>query len=137
MPLFFSHIVLFISEVHVDEETGMKRYPFELRTVPRLHWEDPTADHLMTHEVSNQSLLVFVGLQINSLGTSDPTVCESQPPSSVKLASRQCVISTRNRYAGDAHNTGDTGDAVPLFQALKKQYKMSQCSEHCVRSRKK
>ena len=64
MPLFFS---LFISEVHVDEETGMKRYPFELQTVPRLHWEDPTADHLMTHEVTNQSLLVFEGLKSTHL----------------------------------------------------------------------
>ena len=91
MPLFFSHILLFISEVHVDEETGMKRYPFELRTVPRLHWEDPTADHLMTHEVSNQSLLVFVGLQINSLGTSDLTVCESQPPHPLCETSKSSV----------------------------------------------
>jgi len=38
-------------EVYLDEETGMKKYPFDLEQVPRLHWEDPTADHLMTHEV--------------------------------------------------------------------------------------
>ena len=40
--------------VRVDEETGMKRYPFFLDPVPRLHWEDPTADHLMTHEVGQE-----------------------------------------------------------------------------------
>ena len=88
--IFLSYSFVY-SEVQVDEETGMKRYPFELRTVPRLHWEDPTADHLMTHEVSNQSLLVFVGLQINSLSTSDPTVCESQPPHPLCETSKSSV----------------------------------------------
>lgn len=70
MPMQFwgPYILLLFPEVHVDEETGMKRYPFELQAVPRLHWEDPTADHLMTHEVSNQLLLAFVGLQMDSLG---------------------------------------------------------------------
>ena len=29
----------------------LKDLPFQLKPVPRLHWEDPTADHLMTHEV--------------------------------------------------------------------------------------
>ena len=68
MQFWSPYILLLFPEVHVDEETGMKRYPFELQAVPRLHWEDPTADHLMTHEVSNQLLLAFVGLQMDSLG---------------------------------------------------------------------
>ena len=45
---------MFSAVVHVNEETGMKHYPFELESVPRLHWEDPTADHLMTHEVGQE-----------------------------------------------------------------------------------
>ena len=35
----------------MDEETGLKQFPFIIKSVPRLHWEDPSADHLMTHEV--------------------------------------------------------------------------------------
>ncbi len=38
----------------LDELTGLNHYPFKLVPVPRLHWEDPTADHLMTHEVSRK-----------------------------------------------------------------------------------
>ncbi|XP_064387370.1 hypoxia-inducible factor 1-alpha inhibitor-like [Halichondria panicea] len=38
-------------EVVFDEATGLKHYPFPLEQVPRLHWDDPTADHLMTHEM--------------------------------------------------------------------------------------
>ena len=42
-----------VSEVLLDEKTGLKQYPFPLEPIPRLHWDDPTADHLMTHEVSS------------------------------------------------------------------------------------
>ena len=112
MQFWEPYLLLLFPEVRVDEETGMKRYPFELQTVPRLHWEDPTADHLMTHEVSNQSLL---GVQMNSLGiqtqpcvhhlralfrekrTICPPLLESQPPPFLPwnyVASHQCLINT-------------------------------------------
>ncbi len=42
----------YLAVVCVDELTGLKHYPFKLSPVPRLNWEDPAADHLMTHEVS-------------------------------------------------------------------------------------
>ena len=40
-----------ISGISFNIGTGLKDFPFQLKPVPRLHWEDPTADHLMTHEV--------------------------------------------------------------------------------------
>lgn len=45
-----------LTEVILDERTGLKHYPFELKPIPRVHWEDPTADHLMTHEVRTSKL---------------------------------------------------------------------------------
>ena len=37
--------------ITVDEKTGIKNYPLKLQPIPRLPWEDPHADHLMTQEV--------------------------------------------------------------------------------------
>ena len=37
--------------ITVDERTGLKNYPLKLQSIPRLPWEDPQADHLMTQEV--------------------------------------------------------------------------------------
>ena len=42
-------------EVVVDEQTGLRRYPFPLEPIPRLHWEDAEADHRMTHEVKGEA----------------------------------------------------------------------------------
>ena len=58
-PIHASHLTphtphLIHAEVLFDEQTGMKHYPFTLEKVPRLHWEDPAADHLMTHEVCDE-----------------------------------------------------------------------------------
>ena len=36
--------------ITVDERTGLKNYPLKLQSIPRLPWEDPQADHLMTQE---------------------------------------------------------------------------------------
>eukprot|EP00731_Ephydatia_muelleri_P017582 Em0010g680a len=36
--------------ITVDEKTGIKNYPLKLQPIPRLPWEDPHADHLMTQE---------------------------------------------------------------------------------------
>ena len=49
LSLTHSHTI----EVFIDEATGLKHYPFELKPIPRVHWEDPMADHLMTHEVND------------------------------------------------------------------------------------
>jgi hypoxia-inducible factor 1-alpha inhibitor (HIF hydroxylase) len=34
----------------VDGETGLRQFPFQVKCVQRLHWEDTAADHLVTHE---------------------------------------------------------------------------------------
>jgi hypoxia-inducible factor 1-alpha inhibitor (HIF hydroxylase) len=34
----------------VDTDTGLRRFPFEVKSIQRLHWEDTAADHLVTHE---------------------------------------------------------------------------------------
>ena len=46
-----SHSLHPADAITVDEKTGLKNYPFQLKPVPRLPWEDPHADHLMTQEV--------------------------------------------------------------------------------------
>ena len=52
MNFFYNHTSLCsYTAFTVNDETGLKQFPFQLKPVPRLHWEDPTADHLMTHEV--------------------------------------------------------------------------------------
>ena len=38
--------------VKIDPVTGLKEYFFPCKQVPRLHWTEATADHLMTQEVS-------------------------------------------------------------------------------------
>ena len=58
MLLFCLFVCLFVClfyclsvEFPIDESTGLKVYPFKFQSIPRLHWEDPEADHLMTHDV--------------------------------------------------------------------------------------
>lgn len=60
----------------VDEHTGLKRYPVPLEPVRRLHWEDPAADHLMTHEVCGYADSAFL---IEVWGAWGSYTCENTP----------------------------------------------------------
>ena len=40
-----------LKDLPVEKDTGLKCFPFKTKPVQRLHWEDRSADHLVTHEV--------------------------------------------------------------------------------------
>lgn len=75
----------------VNDETGLKQFPFQLKPVPRLHWEDPTADHLMTHEVC---VCVYIVLCVHICKQEDnlSVVRSSNDSLSIAHALLQCIF---------------------------------------------